>query len=779
VKVIVKLALGATLLLCASCGGGGDGTPDGLFTVSKNSAMLLAYPGSAPNPGAPNSFQHIDVTITSAGAAFIGAGVATVPDPGWLSVSLDGFDPNFDLILAPANTDLPEGIYTAVASVITTRRNGTTVLHREDIDVTYVVDKPVALQAPTLMAGTFVFGDSRTQTTVGPTMVAGSDDSYTVSTGASWIDVPETVFTGPGNVLFDIDVTGLAVGTHTANVTFHNTDPAKPWDTDDTLQVSVQVVAPTLTVSTPVAPIGGTGGLEPTDVPLRFSLNTGTRSHPWTATLTTDDAVEWLLSPAPTGTVSATQAQLALNADRTAVAPGVYTGNVKLDVDVDGHVVTTNVPVTLRRAADRLLVTADGVALTQLPSREVLTRDVRVVSSLARTDVPWSATSDQDWLAVTASGLTGGALTLTANPLLLAQDTLHEATVTVVSSDPEAANTETIRVGLWIASADPVAVTLPDGPRKLVMDPVAPLLYTHTYTNTINVYNVHTGALVTSYPVPTTPVPTGLGISSDGRTLFVHQATARSNSGENPGRAYAVRASDGELLKTYDFTVFGFHAEGLAYGRPDARPMLYPTASARGIDVATGEIYILGIGAGGDATVTADSRHVFVQSDFSAVWRATVYHSTLGGNALHRPQFQGSFISGSLDSAVSPDGSRLYGTDATPFESDAPAFPVFEALTGVLLDSIPATPFPNNTETARNGVFALGVTAFNELTDIWFYDATGTPLGSDNCGGTADTTLVTNSVRFSGDALRYVCTFHKHNTGDHPYHYIRDVPGSP
>jgi hypothetical protein len=203
--------------------------------------------------------------------------------------------------------------------------------------------------------------------------------------------------------------------------------------------------------------------------------------------------------------------------------------------------------------------------------------------------------------------------------------------------------------------------------------------------------------------------------------------------------------------------------------------MLYVVASARAVDLATGAIFWLNAGQAEHLEVSADNRYVLLQGESVYATGATVRHSTLGGNAIHVPQYQAAILTGGRDSAVSPDASRVYGTDATPHVPDAAAFPLFNR-NGTLTGSIPSTETPNNTEVSWQGIFAGGIAATYELTDIRFYDAAGELIGSDSCTGVAESTLLRNTVRFSGDGLRYLCSAEPAGTDSPRYTWIRDVP---
>src|SRR4029434_7371551 len=109
------------------------------------------------------------------------------------------------------------------------------------------------------------------------------------------------------------------------------------------------------------------------------------------------------------------------------------------------YTVTRNPPPTL-------LLSDHGVAFASVPGRAHLTRTLSVRDSTG-TASTWSAVSDApQCVRLTSSGASGSPLTLSANPVGLA-DGFYEARVTVTSSNPAIAQAQTVRVGLYVSRA--------------------------------------------------------------------------------------------------------------------------------------------------------------------------------------------------------------------------------------------------------------------------------------------------------------------------------------
>ena len=185
---------------------------------------------------------------------------------------------------------------------------------------------------------------------------------------------------------------------------------------------------------------------------MQFSLSTGKGTYPFSIAVTTVSGGNWLTVDNSTGTVGSTGTVVNLGINRAAVRGGTYAGQVTMAATVNGTSFVANIAVTLNLEANRILVTASSVGLSQVGGTSVLTRTVQVLSGLGRTDVPWTASSDSPWLTVTGSGTTGGNLVIQANPGTLPSSATQFANVTVSSPDPTVENQQTIRVGLYLSS---------------------------------------------------------------------------------------------------------------------------------------------------------------------------------------------------------------------------------------------------------------------------------------------------------------------------------------
>lgn len=512
-------------LLQACGGGGGGGTPNnpggnsgnGSFTLSASSASfrILAMPGQAYPDQTINMTVTNTTNVAGVGAAFPAAqGV-----PTWFNVAITGTMPNFQVRLIP-NSFTPPGHYTATLLLGTGDANGAVLANRE-VPVTMDVIAPVSVaNAP--FSASVVFGADVSGATFSRDVQA-NEGTWTVTADAPWIAVPAGTQSGSATLSPVIDASALGIGTHVGHVRVQNAEFAQG---PSIIDVTINVQAPTIVLNRTSVLLGGADGTELGTQQLTASINTGTASHPWSIVLTDADQLGWMTSDIQNGSINGVQnAAVRLGFEPGVVDPGTRTGTARFNITVNGLVFSASVPVTLNFESHRLVPASVGVALSSFPARNRLQRILTVGSSLKRSDVPWTATSNQPWLSVTASGNSGDPLTLTASTAGLAQNQSHIAEVTLASTDETIERDETIRVALWVGGSNPtdlVSAPLMEAEvQGFAVNPVEPLAYSVGFNNRIYVHNVYTGALVNTLQPAGLTHAVGLGVSEDGRLLFV------------------------------------------------------------------------------------------------------------------------------------------------------------------------------------------------------------------------------------------------------------------
>ena len=644
-----------------------------------------------------------------------------------------------------ANVDTSSlGIGTQQGTVTITNTSNAT--DTATLSVSAIVSAPTvpvafASAAPAVSA---VFGNPVSQNfTI--TLAGVANKQWQVTSDSSWLTVPNGTKTSGSSIVATVNTAGIPVGNPTGTITL--TDVAYPADSA-TMKVSLAVAAPTISPSVTSILLGGTDGLSSVSQPLSFSINTGTNSYAWTATLSTTDGASWLQSSAGSGNVSATRQTVNVSYNRTGIKGGTYTGSILLSVNVLGQTYKSTVPVTFNLEADNLFVSADGVAFSKFPSSSMLTRTLTVASTIGLTTVPWAASSDQSWLTVTASGTTGGNLVLTADPTSLTADKEYIANVTITSSDSTIENTQKVRVGLWVGSTDPssASVSITSGAISVATDPVEPYVFVNSGGGSVSVYNVYTGALVTTYSSLAFVVGK-MTTSTDGNTLYVADLSLN--------KILPVTVSTGvvgSIAQQYVLNSSIQFGQDLAYARTKAHPLLI-VGTGEILDVATLTSYSAAVAATYSIAVSADGLHLYTLD--SGVSPASLSEYTLSYTALNGGTATATYVTGTSpgssgnDLAVSPDGSLVYTACGYPYQ-----FSVFTGSTLASQTARTGTNYPTNAAVGWNGTFIGGLSK-NVVTsvNIYAYDGAGNALGTVSAGSGEN--LAADTVRLSGDGTRF------------------------
>jgi hypothetical protein len=396
-----------------------------------------------------------------------------------------------------------------------------------------------------------------------------------------------------------------------------------------------------------------------------------------------------------------------------------------------------------------LMVSSLGVALSSFPGRSTLTRTLDVRASQMRTDITWTATADQSWLSVTPGGMSGGSLTLTANPSGLAADQLYIANVKVSSPNTAVQNEQDLRVGLWIGSADPTDVTLNVAAfiPNIVADPVQPIFYTNSAGTDITLYNAYSAAVTRTFSSAVGGAGT-MAISSDGAILFVDDLRNR--------RVVALDTRTGGQLQVYPWDTSV--SNGVAYVRPSAHPILLIGAGkAFEVDTAVPRGSTLGgpvVNGGAWFAIDPANQNVYIQEqgdEPSSVAQYAIAYNALGANPLITELRTSSvrLTNGSFGEGicVSADGARLYVANRS---SNSFAVRSTRGLT-----ALPDLPFAGmgfafgeNIACGWNGLF------YGSANSVGAYRADGSIATSFNVAADAstmvlsgDNTRITGSVR--------------------------------
>jgi hypothetical protein len=389
----------------------------------------------------------------------------------------------------------------------------------------------------------------------------------------------------------------------------------------------------------------------------------------------------------------------------------------------------------------KLFVSPDGVALSSFPHRQNLSRSIRVDRTQGTAQMSWVATSNRYWLTVTNGGLTGGTLTVTANPYGLKPDREYVADVTVSTIGGDFTDTETLRVGFWVGSADPATVTHYQSATSIAANPVTPVAYVTDGGSSILEYNVYSGALIGTLQNVASTIGQ-MEVSSDGKTLFVADTTNNN--------ILALNAETGAQLRSYSLSA-GYN---MVYARPYGQPALFISGGPI-MAYPSGEILANNL-FGGLIAVNANGQKLFGVD--AGVSPGTLYNYFVGlnkGKLVVNPITSARLnASNCEDLASSRDGSRVYPACGSPYEFDA-----YDGTTLAFVQTLPANAYPNNAEVDAKDRFIGRINGIYAPNDVFVFSHEGfsrgvvpsLPVSSEQGFGQLATLM-----KVSGDTTRVI-----------------------
>ncbi len=433
------------------------------------------------------------------------------------------------------------------------------------------------------------------------------------------------------------------------------------------------------------------------------------------------------------------------------LAPGTYEDTVKVSTS-DGQ--SASVPVSLTVIARKLLATETGVSLVATPNWSRLTHAIVVRESLGKGTVAWTAQSDQPWLTVTGSGVTGGTLSLSANSASLPADTTSTAKVTLRSSDPTVTNTEVINVGVWKGSASPSQdKVIAQAYKRIIADPIRPLVYTHKGDGTIDVYHVYTGAKLHALAIPGARFGV-MATAPEGDMLYVNDVASSSIHVFDLNRMAPVTSWPATGTQSYS------NVTDMMVIRPDGvNVVLAGNGSAY---VAASGKPLTGVLPSGSLAATSDGRRVYLQdsgsSPSSVVGYTVDYVDAKGPTITFTPlKSQSSWDmtspvrSNGQDIAVSADGGQLYVANGAPYQCSK-----LDASDLRYLGGLPGgDAYPNNVKVGVDGRVYCGISGLYSSADVWVHAADGKVLRSFKFAGYARSLLAGQMV-ISADGMMLI-----------------------
>lgn len=504
-----------------------------------------------------------------------------------------------------------------------------------------------------------------------------------------------------------------------------------------TVNIGLNLSPATLSLSNNSVTLGGATGRSFPAVTLPISLNTQENRWPWT--LSAPPA--WLKPDAVAGSVSQGGTNIVFTPDASAAPVGTSTVVLSVGAKINGDVLKQPLSVTINKDQRKLLAAETGVALSSTPGWSRLSRTIQISDNFGL-DGAWSASSDQSWLSVTASGHTTGGvgmLALSANAASLPSNQVSYATVTLASSADGVTVPETIRVALWKGTVTPTsAMRLPLTYTTVVADPVRPFAYVHSGATAIDAYNVYTGVKIGS--IASLGAALGdMAISPNGDLLYVFDTANRNivvvdlaTMTKKTTWALAVSAnSDARLL--------AMHPNGVN---------IVVTNSGNAYLAPSGKV-VAGGPVGGEIAASGDGRRLFAANSLRGY---TVDYSEISDGLLMIANFATNYTYGTLI-ASNADGSRVYQANGYSYRCTAYQGSDLTEI-GALPGSTESYNTTTNVKVASDGRVFCSQNGYY-INDLWVNRADSTLQGSFKIAGSYRSILQRQLV-VSGDALMVV-----------------------
>ena len=623
--------------------------------------------------------------------------------------------------------------------------------HTATVNVSLSVAAP-AMQASTdSLSFSGINGATLASQSLNIGMNNGATLSWTAATpAAGWLVYNRTSGTQADPLVVSVhpENGGLASGTYNSSIDLQGSSGGSFFI--KTVNVTMTLTKATLTASPASVTLGGNNGRDFSGVPVQLSVNTGANSFAWNPT-----ASSFVKLSPTSGSVSATPQSVTLAPNASGLQGGTHFGSVTFATQINGDTVSANVPVTFNLESHKLLVDGNGVAFAKTPTLSKLTQTLKVRDNLGLA-TSWTASKDQNqtWLSVTTNGNSGGDLVLTADPTGLTPDSLNLETVTITSSDTSVENTEKIRVGFWVGSADPSATTTITGPTftQIAADPVRPYAYVAVGTD-VQIINVHNGSSLP--PIANVAAQVGpMTVSHDGSTLYAVDTinlkiVPVDLTATPPTKGTPFSASLLSFVKVIDYT------------RTNGVELIISGSGGQIFDARTGALFpstfignvAVGASRGGSRFCTVD-----VGDSSVLISCPSLDFTSLNGGQLLLGSTGTASAQGvnAADIAVSADGTVAYVASGT--NNGIIAVRKYSTQDLSFLGGFATAGLVNNVEVAADGrIFGASENVFTfGDPDVWVFTAAGTPLTTRELAPGSAINILSRQMKVSGDGLRLI-----------------------
>lgn len=674
-------------------------------------------------------YNSTDTTATPFQFVSDGAGWRATSSVPWLKISpSQGTTPAFQLSMDPPPGGLAPGDYQPNVEILDT-------LGRKLVVPVSVRVKDVQLTAsPEALAFNQIVGSSTPSAQ--PLYINNTlnvDGTWTIESDSSWLLVERSQ--GPMYSSSAISIaadntlpSGNTVGNLTVRATFAGREYVRR------IPVTRVVSPPEFTVYQLVGPTGLP--VEPFKLTVApggaamANLGIGGGIEPNGPFWNRRSAPAWLtfgqrLHPVPAN--GNPQGAFGVVPDWSLLSAGLHTGTIRYDLTVGNETFVRDVPVSLDLRPTAVVAATPGMAMTSTPGYSSLIRSTAVQDDVGM-PIAWTASSNQPWLTVAASGAAGETLVMVANPGGLAADNFYEAWVTIGAAGHPDWTTDRVHVGLWVGSTDAPAVqAIPGNFVGLAVNPVLPHIYLSDGTD-LHVHHLYGGARLASLP-GRGGLSRSMAVSADGTRLY----------------GTAADAAGGELMRIdvpgltdvrFGHMTFGlnWNTDPVVPTRIRGRPVVF-TGNTQPLD---GESmtslpyadYTFGPVAVDARRATAIAVKRAPPNDAVSLIRyATDLSLVYGGNhSTHLlpmawiPYPLTSY--NDLDLAMSADGTQVLSSKREA------ACQVFRVSDLALQVTLPAAPIANNVEAAADGRIACGSADPVGPFDVSVFSSAGNPIAT-------------------------------------------------
>jgi len=227
--------------------------------------------------------------------------------------------------------------------------------------------------------------------------------------GGAWLAVSPPAGAAPGAITVSVNVAGLSPGSYRGSVTIVS-PLANPMTQTVQVDLTVQAAAqPQLTAEPASLTFEvATGSGDPPPQTVRVG-NGGGGTLAWTARAETASG-NWLsVSPASGSASAGSPTSVLVSAKVASLAPGVYSGSVKLESPATGQAQTVTVSLLLAQLTQTILVSQTGLQFTGVEGGTAAPSQSIGVLNIGQGAMSWTATastlSGGNWLSVSpASG---------------------------------------------------------------------------------------------------------------------------------------------------------------------------------------------------------------------------------------------------------------------------------------------------------------------------------------------------------------------------------------